>query len=66
MKKRPYDEAGAAKPMQHDEYCWMNAAYVLGTKLTDAFAKYRLLHRDPRRRGRRQGREPAVPCFHVR
>ena len=24
----------------HDEYCWMNAAYVLGTKLTDAFAKY--------------------------
>ena len=39
-KKRRYDEAGAAKPMQHNEYCWMNAAYALGTKLTDAFAKY--------------------------
>ena len=26
--------------MDHDEYCWMNAAYVLGTRLTDAFAKY--------------------------
>ena len=26
--------------MPHDQYCWMNAAYVMGTKLTDAFAKY--------------------------
>ena len=26
--------------MDHDQYCWMNAAYVMGTKLTDAFAKY--------------------------
>lgn len=25
--------------LEHDEYCWMNAAYVMGTKLTDAFAK---------------------------
>lgn len=24
----------------HDQYCWMNTAYVLGTRLTDAFAQY--------------------------
>ena len=39
-EEAPYDAAGAAKPMQHNEYCWMNAAYAMGTKLTDAFAKY--------------------------
>src|SRR5207237_5865554 len=35
------DERGRAKPVPHDNYTWMNAAYVMGTKLTDAFAKYR-------------------------
>ena len=25
--------------MKHSEYCWMNAAYVMGARLTDAFAK---------------------------
>jgi type VI secretion system protein ImpC len=25
---------------EHDRYLWMNAAYALGTKITDAFAKY--------------------------
>src|ERR1700733_10979841 len=39
-EEAPYDEAGAAKSMDHDHYCWMNAAYAMGTKLTDAFAKY--------------------------
>jgi type VI secretion system protein ImpC len=34
------DGQGRAKPVSHDDYTWMNAAYVLGTKLTDAFAKY--------------------------
>ncbi|MBL8793331.1 MAG: type VI secretion system contractile sheath large subunit [Planctomycetia bacterium] len=34
------DAKGRAKPVPHEHYCWMNAAYVLGTKLTDAFAKY--------------------------
>lgn len=31
---------GEAISVPHDQYCWMNAAYVMGTKLTDAFAKY--------------------------
>jgi type VI secretion system protein ImpC len=33
------DRKGKAKPVPHDHYAWMNAAYVLGTRLTDAFAK---------------------------
>lgn len=30
------------KPIEipHDEYCWMSTAYVMGTRLTDAFAQY--------------------------
>ncbi len=38
-EEAPFDAAGAAKPMKHEHYCWMNAAYVLGTRLTDAFAQ---------------------------
>jgi type VI secretion system protein ImpC len=34
------DEKGKAKPVPHNHYAWMNAAYVMGTKLTDAFAKF--------------------------
>jgi type VI secretion system protein ImpC len=29
-----------AKTTDHDKYCWMNAAYVMGAKLTNAFAQY--------------------------
>ena len=40
-----YEEAkigadGAPLAMDHEQYCWMNAAYVMGAKLTDAFAKH--------------------------
>lgn len=36
-----YDETGGAKngELAHDQYCWMNASYVMGTRLTEAFAK---------------------------
>ena len=34
------DEKGRSKPVPNDEYTWMNAAYVLGTKMTEAFAQY--------------------------
>ena len=30
---------GAVNALPHDEYCWMNAAYVMGSRMTDAFAK---------------------------
>jgi len=33
------DSKGNAKPVPHDHYAWMNAAFVYGTRLTDAFAK---------------------------
>ena len=39
-EEAPFDQAGAAKSMGHHEYCWMNAAYVHGARLTDAFSKY--------------------------
>lgn len=39
-EEAPYDEAGKAKSMDHEDYCWMNAAYVMATRLTDAFAQY--------------------------
>jgi type VI secretion system protein ImpC len=34
------DASGRAKPVAHDHYTWMNAAYVLGTRLTQAFSLY--------------------------
>lgn len=33
------DRRGKAKPVPHEHYAWMNAAYVHGVRLTDAFAK---------------------------
>ncbi len=40
----PVDDFGyeevAAGEVDHEEYCWMNAAYALGTRLTDAFSQY--------------------------
>jgi type VI secretion system protein ImpC len=29
-----------AVQIPHDQYCWMNAAYMLGARLTDAYARY--------------------------
>ncbi|POF59167.1 type VI secretion system contractile sheath large subunit, partial [Vibrio vulnificus] len=34
------ETTGIAVNAQHNDYCWMNSSYVLGAKLTDAFAKY--------------------------
>ncbi|SHF77804.1 type VI secretion system protein ImpC [Microbulbifer donghaiensis] len=33
------DESGVSRPAEHDQYCWMNAAYVMGTTMTRAFAE---------------------------
>ena len=38
-EEAPYDEAGRPKAMNHNDYCWMNAAYVMGARMTDAFAQ---------------------------
>lgn len=34
------DEAGNHLTAEHDSYCWMNAAYSMGTTLTQAYAEY--------------------------
>lgn len=34
------DEKGKPRGMDHGQYTWMNAAYVMGAKLTESFAKY--------------------------
>jgi type VI secretion system protein ImpC len=38
-EEAPIDEAGVARRMPHDDYCWMNAAYAMSARLTDAFAR---------------------------
>ncbi len=38
-EEAPFDAAGAAMPMGHQDYCWMNAAYTMGSRLTNAFAE---------------------------
>lgn len=36
----PLGADGKSLPVSHDDYCWMNASYVMGTTLTKAFAEY--------------------------
>jgi type VI secretion system protein ImpC len=35
-----FEELDDTKPVSYEDFTWMNAAYVLGARLTDAFAKY--------------------------
>jgi type VI secretion system protein ImpC len=39
-EEAPRNADGTARAMDHNEYCWMNAAYVKAARLTDAFAQY--------------------------
>ncbi|MBF0304645.1 MAG: type VI secretion system contractile sheath large subunit [Alphaproteobacteria bacterium] len=39
-EEAPSDAAGNAKPMGHDEYCWMNASFVMASRITNAFGEY--------------------------
>ena len=38
-EEAPVDARGKALAMDHESYCWSNAAYVMGARLTDAFAQ---------------------------
>jgi type VI secretion system protein ImpC len=38
-EEAPYDASGAAQALNHHEYCWMNAAYTMGVRMTDSFAQ---------------------------
>ena len=37
-EEAPMDANGAPKQMEHNDYCWMNAAYALGARLTQSFS----------------------------
>ncbi|MDN2660938.1 type VI secretion system contractile sheath large subunit [Neptunomonas phycophila] len=37
-EEAPIDENGVSRAADHDNYCWMNAAYVMGARLTESFA----------------------------
>jgi type VI secretion system protein ImpC len=39
-EEAPIAPGGDIRQMDHDHYCWMNAAYALGTRLSAAFADY--------------------------
>jgi len=39
-EEAPKNADGSARAMAHNDYCWMNAAYVKAARLTDAFAQY--------------------------
>ena len=39
-EEAPYDATGAARAQGHHDYCWMNAAYVMCQRMTDAFAQH--------------------------
>ncbi|MEO6338783.1 MAG: type VI secretion system contractile sheath large subunit [Caulobacteraceae bacterium] len=36
-EEAPFDAQGNPKNMKHDDYCWMNAAYAMAARMTDAF-----------------------------
>ena len=38
-EEAPFDANNIAKSMDHSHYCWMNAAYVMGARMTDSFAQ---------------------------
>ena len=40
FEEAPVAGDGTTRELEHDQYCWMNAAYALGTRLTAAFADY--------------------------
>lgn len=40
FEEAPLSADGKPLKLEHDNYCWMNAAYVLAGRLTHAFAKY--------------------------
>jgi type VI secretion system protein ImpC len=39
-EEAPLDSEGKSLALAHDDYCWTNAAYVLGARISDAFSRY--------------------------
>ncbi|MBE7209407.1 MAG: type VI secretion system contractile sheath large subunit [Gluconacetobacter diazotrophicus] len=39
FEEAPFDPDGTPRAMQHENYCWMNSAFVMATRMTDSFAR---------------------------
>jgi type VI secretion system protein ImpC len=39
FEEAPFDAAGNPMALNHNEYCWMNAAYAMGVRMTNSFAE---------------------------
>lgn len=39
-EETPPGNDGRNQSQEHENFCWMNAAYVMGARMTEAFAKY--------------------------
>ena len=40
FEEAPVEADGTPRELEHDDYTWMNASYMLAERLTDSFAKY--------------------------
>ncbi|WP_298225184.1 type VI secretion system contractile sheath large subunit [Acidocella sp.] len=38
-EEAPFDATGAAQALNHKDYCWMNAAYAMGVRMTNSFSE---------------------------
>ena len=65
-EEAPKNADGTARQMSHDHYCWMNAAYVMGARLTDAFAQYGFCTAIRGAEGGGKVQQPAHPHLHLR
>jgi len=39
FEETPVEDGQITAELPHDDYCWMNAAYAIGVRITDAFAR---------------------------
>jgi type VI secretion system protein ImpC len=40
FEETEFDAKGNPKALEHEQYCWMNAAYVMGVRMTASFSDY--------------------------
>ena len=38
-EEAPLDPDGTPRAMRHEDYCWMNSAFVMATRMTESFAR---------------------------
>ena len=38
-EEAPFEADGTARAMRHENYCWMNSAFVMATRMTESFSR---------------------------